>query len=236
MNPSATAQDSLPFQPLALFVLTLDWFLAVITAVAFLRVREAFPSWFAMPFVMAATVLSLVALLYYWQLSRPPRTLSAPGRLTTAAIWFLLLCSVPCTSALHQFFPFRMDLFEVLPTAPSGFSIIAYNFVLTVASLLVVIALAVLYGLRWRRAALMGIVVLAAVMLIPNDDCGNDFNLPWIRLIGASPLMFAPNAGVLLIGYCALQGILPRASLVFMTLANASVLLLGLGHLTRIVW
>ena len=96
--------------------------------------------------------------------------------------------------------------------------------------------MAVLYRLRLRRAALVGLLILAAVMLIPNDDCGNDFNRPWNNLIGASPLMFAPNAGVLLIGYCALQGILPPTSLIVMTGANLFVLFLGLGHLTRVVW
>jgi len=77
---------------------------------------------------------------------------------------------------------------------------------------------------------------LAAIMLIPNDDCPNYFNLPWIRMIGGSPLMFAVNAGVLVIGYCGLQGVLPRLGLVTMTVANGFVLLLGLGHLTRVIW
>jgi hypothetical protein len=37
-------------------------------------------------------------------------------------------------------------------------------------------------------------------MLIPNDDCPNAFNHPWLGWLGASPLMFLGNAVVLLIG------------------------------------
>jgi hypothetical protein len=230
---TASGQDSLPLRPLAAFLLTLDWFIAAVTALAFLRVHDGFPPWFAAPFVGGVTVLSLVALLYYWQLWRAPQVSTAPGGHTTTAIWLLLICSVPCTSSLHKFYPFRTGFLAFLP---SGFSVITYNFILTATSLVAVIIMAVLYRLHWRRAALAGLLILAAIMLIPNDVCGNDFNRPWNNLIGASPLMFAANAGVLLMGYCGLQGILPRASLVFMTVANVFVLFLGLGHITKVIW
>ena len=236
MDVTGSHRDAFPLRPLALFLFTLDWLIAVLTCIAFFRVREGFPPWFCVPFVGGVSVLSLVVLLYYWQLSQASRFSTAPNRFTTAAIWLLLLCSVPCTSALHQFYPFRTDLFALEELRSPGFSMIIYNLVLTVVSLVVVIVLAVLYRLRLRRAALIGLLVLAAIMLVPNDDCANDFNLPWIRMIGASPLMFAANVGVLLIGYCGLQGILPRLSLVIMTVANGFVLFLGLGHLTRIIW
>lgn len=236
MSAITSSRDSFPLRSLALFLFALNWFIAVLTCIAFFKVREHFPPWFCVPFVVGVTVLSLVVLLYYWQLSQAPQSSAAPGRFTTAAIWLLLLCSVPCSSALHQFYPFRADLLTLVEQCPPGFSFIAVNLVLTAVSLVVVIALAVVYYLRLRRVALIGLLVLAAIMLIPNDDCLNDFNLPWIRMIGASPLMFAANAGVLLIGYCGLQGVLPRLGLVTMTLANAFVLFLGLGHLTRIIW
>ena len=73
-------------------------------------------------------------------------------------------------------------------------------------------------------------------MLIPNDDCGNAFNMPWIAWFGASPLMFLGNSVVLLVGYCGLRAIRPRTSALVMGLINAGVFLLGLGHLTRVVW
>jgi hypothetical protein len=73
-------------------------------------------------------------------------------------------------------------------------------------------------------------------MLVPNDNCGNPFNLPWMKWIGASPLMFMPNSVVLLIGYCGLHGIRPLISILLMAAINICVFLLGLGHLTKIVW
>jgi hypothetical protein len=81
-----------------------------------------------------------------------------------------------------------------------------------------------------------GLVILAAIMLVPNDNCGNYFNQPWIKWIGASPLMFMPNSVVILIGYCGLHGIWPRTSILLMALINIGVFALGLGHLTKVVW
>ena len=57
-----------------------------------------------------------------------------------------------------------------------------------------------------------------------------------MQWIGASPLMFMPNSVVLLIGYLGLHGIWPRVGILLMAGINVCVLLLGLGHLTRIIW
>ena len=73
-------------------------------------------------------------------------------------------------------------------------------------------------------------------MLVPNDNCANPFNLPWIKWAGASPLMFMPNSVVLLIGYCGLHGIRPRVIILLMAVINIGVFLLGLGHLTKLIW
>jgi len=94
----------------------------------------------------------------------------------------------------------------------------------------------ILYYLGRSSQAVTGLVILAVIMLVPNDNCGNDFNLPWLQWLGASPLMFMPNSVVLLIGYCSLHGIWPRVSILLMTGINVCVLLLGLGHLTKIIW
>ena len=72
--------------------------------------------------------------------------------------------------------------------------------------------LAVTYAFGWRRTALMGLLMFAGVLLIPNDDCGNAFNERWIRLVGASPLMFIPNVLVILLAATAFLGIRPTTA------------------------
>jgi hypothetical protein len=90
------------------------------------------------------------------------------------------------------------------------------------------LVLTVLYVLRRTSQAVSGLVILAAIMLVPNDNCPNDFNLPWIQWVGASPLMFMPNSVVLVIGYCGLHGIWPRVGIVLMAGINMCVLALVL--------
>jgi hypothetical protein len=151
-------------------------------------------------------------------------------------IWLLLVLSVICTSALHKFFPFRSAVITYWPEIPPRLNILKYNFILTAGSLLVVLVLSVLYSLGRRSQAETGLVILAAIMLVPNDNCGNYFNQPWIKWMGASPLMFMPNSVVILIGYCGLHGIWPRVSILLMAMINIGVFALGLGHLTKVVW
>ena len=119
---------------------------------------------------------------------------------------------------------------------PDRLNLLKYNYFLTAVSQLVILILAVLYAFRRRSQAVTGLVILAAIMLVPNDNCGNFFNQSWIQWIGASPLMFMPNSVVLLIGFCGLHGIWPRVSIVLMAAINVCVFALGLGHLTGVVW
>ena len=146
------------------------------------------------------------------------------------------MLSVICTSALHKFYPFRRAVLTFWLRIPDRLNLLKYNYFLTAVSQLVILILAVLYAFRRRSQAVTGLVILAAIMLVPNDNCGNFFNQSWIQRIGASPLMFMPNSVVLLIGYCALHGIWPRVSTLLIAAINIGVSMLGLGHVTGIVW
>ena len=44
------------------------------------------------------------------------------------------------------------------------------------------------------------------------------------------------RGSVLLIGYCGLHGIWPRVGILLMAGINVCVFLLGLGHLTKLIW
>lgn len=227
---------SIPLRSSVLLFLAVNLFISVMTGWNFLGVRGDFPSWFGPVFLVAIGLFICIICFYIWQLPRTLELVKPPAGYQASLIWVLLVLSVICTSALHQFAPFRPDAIMIWPEIPPHLNILKYNFILTAGSLFVVLVLAVMYWLGRKSQALTGLVILAIIMLVPNDNCPNDFNLPWMQWIGASPLMFMPNSVVLLIGYCGLNGIWPRVSILLIAGINVCVLLLGLGHLTRIIW
>lgn len=236
MTAAVLENRSLPLRTLVLLLLALNFLISAITALDFFSARENFPSWFGPVFLLAIALFICIIGLYIWQLPRTLERVKPPTRCQAALIWSLLVLSVVCTSALHQFAPFRPDTITFWPEIPAHLNLLKYNFILTAGSFLIVLILAVLYSFSRRTQAVTGLAILAAIMLVPNDNCPNDFNLPWLQWVGASPLMFMPNSVALLIGYCGLHGIWPRAGILLITAINAGVLLLGLGHLTRVIW
>ncbi len=236
MQQLALERGSLPWRSLVILLLGLNWIICAATGLAFLNMRSNLPSWFVPVFILAILLLLGIISFYIWQVLGKTPAIKPPGAYETGCIWLFLALSIVCTSSLHQFAPFCTDIIEAWSAIPSRHSILKYNLALTGSSLLIVLLLAVAYLFRYYRAAVMGLIILAAVMLIPNDDCGNVFNRPWLNWIGVSPLMFLPNSVVLLIGYCALHGIRPRVGIVLMGLINVCVFLLGLGHITHVVW
>ncbi|MFB0555984.1 MAG: hypothetical protein ACETWQ_21980 [Phycisphaerae bacterium] len=227
---------SIPLRGSVLLFLAVNLFISVMTGWNFLGVRGNFPSWFGPVFLVAIGLLICIICFYIWQLPRTLELVKPPAGYQASLIWVLLVLSVICTSALHQFAPFRPDMIMVWPEIPPHLNILKYNFILTAGSLFIVLVLAVMYWLGRRSQAVTGLVILAIIMLVPNDNCSNDFNLPWMQWVGASPLMFMPNSVALLIGYLGLHGIWPRVGILLMAGINVGVLLLGLGHLTRLIW
>lgn len=227
---------SIPLRGSVLLFLAVNLFISVMTGWNFLGVRGNFPSWFGPVFLLAIGLFICIICFYIWQLPHTLELVKPSAEYQATLIWVLLVLSVICTSALHQFAPFRPDAIMMWPQIPPHLNILKYNFILTAGSLFVVFVLGVMYWLGRKSQAVTGLVILAAIMLVPNDNCPNDFNLPWIQWTGASPLMFMPNSVVLLIGFCGLHGIWPRVSILLMAGINAGTLLLGLGHLTKIIW
>ncbi len=236
MANDISENKSLPLRTSALIFLSLNLLISTIMWLNFFSNREHFPSWFGPVFLVAVGLLICIICFYIWQLPRTLALVKPPAGYQKALIWLLLVISVPCTSALHKFAPFRLDAIMGWLEIPAEYNLIKYNFILTAGSLLVILILTILYCLGRRTQAVTGLVILAGIMLVPNDNCGNYFNLPWIQWAGASPLMFMPNSVVLLIGYCGLHGIRPRISILLMAVINIAVFLLGLGHLTKFIW
>ena len=171
-----------------------------------------------------------------WMIQHVTMVLNPPRAGEAALLWTLLVLSVICTSSLHSFAPFRPHILSEYSQLPNSLRFIGFNFILTGCSLLAIVSLAVCFFRGHPRGALAGLVVLAGAMLIPNDDCPNPFNAPWLGWLGASPLMFLANAVVLLIGYCGLNGLRPGLSALLMGTIDCWVLLLGLGHRSHLIW
>ena len=236
MPQNRTENKSLPLRGTVVLFLSLNLLISAIAGLNFLSARENFPSWFVPVFLLVMVLLICIICFYIWQLPRTLEFVKPPTGYQIGFIWLLLVLSVICTSALHKFFPFRPDVITYWPKIPARLNILKYNFILTAVSLLVILVLAVLYSLGRRSQAVTGLVILAAIMLVPNDNCGNSFNQPWIQWMGASPLMFMPNSVVILIGHCGLHGIWPRVSILLMAVINVCVFALGLGHLSGVIW
>ncbi len=212
--------------------LVINALIALVTAFNLAYDPGYIPAWLAYVILGGLGLFVAVTLLYVYELgyfagAAMPRW---NGHATIA--WVLIVSSVVCTAALHQFWPFRPGIAEYWQRAEP---ILRYNFALTAGSLVLVVVLALLYYWRQRQAAVLGLVGLALWMLVPNDACGNPFNTPWVNWLGASPLMFMPNSVVLLVGCCCLHGVRPRTSLGVMMLINGFVLLLGIAHIIG-VW
>lgn len=192
----------------------------------------SFPAWFVPAFAAGLAVLVSSAGWVAAGLWRSPPLQPAGGRLA-AGVWILLALSFVCTSSVHQLYPFR-------PASPEDYQgigpVLAFNLGLTAFAFLATVALGLLYSRGRRRAALLGLAALGFLLLVPNDDCRNPFNEQWIDTIGASPLMFVPNLYAILFGTAALLGVRRRFSLLALAAACCGTLLLGLGHMTRVIW
>lgn len=205
--------------------------LSVKTGFDLFAAREAFPSWF-----VPAFLAGLAALVSYaaWTVLQLRRSASQPrgGRLGTA-IWALLPLSFVATSAVHQFYPFRPSVAAVYEELDS---MLRFNLALAAFGFLAAAGLGAAYLSGRREKAIAGLFVLDLLLLIPNDACWNPFNAWWIETIGASPLMFVPNLYASLFATAALLGVRPRLNLAAVAAAALGVTLLGLGHMTRLIW
>lgn len=193
----------------------------------------SFPWWFAPAFAAGVAALAAVAgwfTIGVWRARGAARL--AAGPLATA-VWILLPLSFLCTSAVHQLHPFRpAPLSAYLELGP----VLRFNLALTLAGFIAAVGLALLWRAGRRGAAAAGLMILALALLVPNDDCANPFNEWWIATLGASPLMFVPNLYAALFGLAALAGPRPRLAATALAGTCAAVLVLGLGHMTRVIW
>ena len=195
--------------------------------------HTCFPPWFGPVLGLAAAGLIGGSALACALLLAGPRH-ERPSGWRAAALFAALPVVGLCTTSLHSFAPFRPCL--MIDWWPYMSAVMRLNMAFSLLAVLAPIAIGVAYWRGHRAPAIWALVLLAATLLLPNDDCDNPFNTWWRETIGASPLMFLPAACAALFAACALLGV----HFVLMALPIAGialgVLALGIGHLTRVIW
>jgi len=198
------------------------------------REFDVFPAWFVPSFGLV--ILILIALCLYfvfqvWKIEDHSHLLSGKQ---SVSLWVFMLLSFICTTSVHGFYPFRSD---VLSTLRGVDQVMKINFVIAVFGLITSTALAGIYIFsRLKTPAVIGLMIMALLTLIPNDNCFNPFNYWWIETIGASPLMYTPNLYATLFVVCGLYGIRPKSA-AFLTICICfASLMLGIGHQLGIIW
>lgn len=190
---------------------------------------SVFPSWFPPAFgIGVAGILVLTVHAAFASSTVPIK----PTRGVTMAAWGLLAFSFLCTTSLHSFFPFRVDVQDAWGDWPT----LRLNLLLAAGGFLATAILTIVYARGSRDAACLFLVCLTPLLLLPNDDCLNPFNRWWIEHLGASPLMYVPNAIAVIIAVRILRGMGSRLQLVALAGVCLAALLLGISHRTGIVW
>lgn len=119
MAEDISENKSIPLRGTVLLFLALSLLISVITALNFLGVRGNFPSWFGPVFLVRQFcrigLFICIICFYIWQLPLTLELVNPPAIYQTVLIWLLLVLSVICTSALHQFAPFRLDAIMLWP-------------------------------------------------------------------------------------------------------------------------
>jgi hypothetical protein len=225
---------SVAFLSVALFCIIAS--LSIKAAYDLLHYIHLFPSWFVPSFAAGVAVLISYAgyiTIQIWRAQYSTRLANGPLVLT---IWILLPLSFICTSSVHQFYPFRPLHLKTYISIISMNSVFKINLIITFLGFAAMIALAIIYYFASKKIVLVVLLAFSFILLLPNDDCRNPFNYWWLSSIGASPLMFIPNAYAILFGVGTLLRVNMKLNTFAVMAICVSVTLLGLGHITRVIW
>lgn len=195
---------------------------------------EIFPIWFVPSFILTIIMLIAFSLYFMFQVWKTESNIQRTTSRQSAYLWVLMILSFFCTTAVHGFYPFQRD---VLSTLPSVDSVMKINYAVAITGLIGCTAFAILYfSVGKKPLALIGLLLIALITLIPNDNCANPFNYWWIKTVGASPLMYVPNMYAALFVACGLYGVHPRSAGFITACICVGSLLLGVGHQLGIIW
>jgi hypothetical protein len=229
-----TANTTLPTKTLLGILFVSVSALSIKAAYDLSKYFDTFPGWFVPGFILGVIILISVCLYFVVQ------AWSIQGRMDfitpkqSAYLWIAMILSFICTTSVHGFYPFRFDILSVLPVLDS---VLRFNYLIAAIGFAISTMWAGLYIFsRWKLLAVLGLMVTSLFLLIPNDNCANQFNFWWIANVGASPLMYVPNLYAAFFVACGILGIHARVAAFFASGICIASLLLGLGHQFRIIW
>ncbi len=235
LKPKAEFERARLASSLAVVLFLIAALLTIKTSVDLIGYRRQFPFWFVPSFVFGAAVLIAYSGYIAARVQASREIATAPSRLRGWSVWLLLGISFVSTTSVHGFYPFRPAPIHSYLTLVD-YPVWAINMALPVLGVVGVAALWFVHRSGRYGTALFGVTVLGFLLLIPNDACKNPFNYWWLRTIGASPLMFVPNMYAALFCVAILRGVRPRLNTFVLAAVCVSTAMLGLGHMSRIVW
>lgn len=198
------------------------------------KYSDLFPIWFVPGFALGIIILLGLSCYFVFQASKTGLHPDRLSRGQSVFLWAAMAISFLCTTSVHGFYPFHPNTLSILPYQDS---IMKTNYVLAVAGFTACILLASLYTMsQMKLPAMTGLMLVALILLVPNDNCSNPFNYWWIDTIGASPLMYVPNMYAALFAVCGLNGIHPKVVSLILPGVCVASLALGLGHQFGIIW
>jgi hypothetical protein len=195
---------------------------------------QIFPVWFVPSFILIIIMLIALSSYFVLQAWKTDSKIQLVTNKQSAYLWIFVILSFVCTTAVHGFYPFQRDVLSILPMVDSVMKI---NYAVAITGLIGCTAFAILYfSVGTKPLALIGLLLIALITLIPNDNCANPFNYWWIETIGASPLMYVPNMYAALFVGCGLYGVHAKGAGFIATCICLGSLLLGIGHQLGIIW
>jgi hypothetical protein len=190
------------------------------------------PVWFVRLFIPAA--LGFVGVCIAQAISSHKHvSVKAVSNQISCQIWLLIPLSFLMNASVHQFYAFRPE--KILPLF--GESLLS-----TLNALVIYFGIACSILFYWlfqrgqRELAVKAQIMTAFLILIPTCNCANPFNEFWNMSLGASPMMFVPTSFAILSSTLVSRGINVRINMLVVAITMLGTLLLGIGHITRIVW
>jgi len=195
---------------------------------------DIFPVWFVPSFILVIIILIALSIYFILQVWKTEHAIDLLTSKQSVYLWAFMLLSFICTTSVHGFYPFHSNIFSILPALNP---VLKINYVIVTLGFTACAILAGIYiSSPMKIPATIGLMIVALLMLIPNDNCANPFNYWWIKTVGASPLMYVPNMYVALFVACGLCGIRPKAIGFVAVFICFSSLILGIGHQLGIIW
>jgi hypothetical protein len=152
--------------------------------------------------------------------------------------WVLIFMSFLINSSVHQFHALVGHPLKGHPLLSmlQGLGWVSSNELVIYGGAFLTIVFSFMFFKGRVGLSLVAVSVLAYLILIPTCNCANPFNSAWNQILGASPMMFVPTSFTIFCAVRAMSGVDVWINFSLISVTLVGTLLLGIGHITRIVW